>query len=556
MGAVAGGAKVSTTMTRQRSGDGDAVEVLVVGAGPTGLTLAAHLAAHGTRVRIVDRQPDRVHESRALAVQPRTLEVLAGLGVAPALLERGRRAVHLRLHLPRHTISLRLFGLGLADTAYPFLLFVSQAETERVLGDHLARHQVRIERATELIALTPGTEHVTCRLRHPDGRQETVVARYVTGCDGAHSTVRRQAGIGFEGSAYPQTFLLADLEVDGLEPGAAHAWLTGPGLLLCFPLGTPATWRLLTMRPPGDRTAADAPVTLAELEAITASSTTDPLRLRDPVWMTRFRLHLRSASRYQHGRVFLAGDAAHVHSPAGAQGMNTGIQDATNLAWKLALVCQGAATPALLDTYQPERAPVGRRVLRLSDRAFTLATSTNPLLKLARARLLRLAPVALRFAPGRAAAFRTLAQLSIGYRHSPAATDGPGAPRRGPHAGDRLPDAPVVDDRRPTTLHAATAAPGWHLLLCGPADKWPATAAAWRDTDVVAVHHLSRSAAPGVLHDPDGTALRRLGLDPAGRRAAHYLVRPDGHVGYRAGGNDLTGLDAYLTRWLPGATRP
>ncbi|HEX6676130.1 MAG TPA: FAD-dependent monooxygenase [Actinomycetes bacterium] len=537
---------------------GGPVEVLVVGAGPTGLALAAHLRAFGSRLRIVDRQLDRAHESRALAIQPRTMEVLAGLGVTPELLDHGQQAVQLRLHLPHRVISVRLFDLGLADTAYPFLLFLSQAETERVLGDHLAERGVRVERGVELVGLDPAAEQVTSRLRHPDGRQEIVAARYVVGCDGAHSTVRHLANIPFEGADYPQTFLLADLEVDGLEHGAAHTYLTGAGMLFFFPLGTPATWRMLAMRPPGNRPPVEAGVSLAELQAITDDYTSEPLRLRDPVWMTRFRLHLRGATRYQSGRVFLAGDAAHVHSPAGAQGMNTGIQDAVNLAWKLALVGGGVATPELLGTYQVERGPVGRWVLRFTNRAFTVATSTNLLVRLARTQVPRLAPVALRAAPARAAAFRAVSQLAIGYRHSPAASNGHDAPRRGPKAGDRLPDAPLLRDGQPTTLHAATAAPSFHLLLCGPVPSWPApaTSVPERHAGLVAVHHLSREPAPAVLHDPDGTALRRLGLDPAGTRTAHHLVRPDGHVAYRAGGTDLAGLHAYLARWLPGATSP
>jgi 2-polyprenyl-6-methoxyphenol hydroxylase-like FAD-dependent oxidoreductase len=544
-----------TSRQDQPSASNDPIEVLVVGAGPTGLALAAHLVAYGTRVRIIDRQADRVHESRALAIQPRTLEVLAGLGITPALLAHGRQAVQLRLHLPHRVASLRLFDLGLADTAYPFLLFCSQAQTERILGDHLAQRGVTIERQTELVELRPTPQHVGCRLRHPDGRPETLTARYVVGCDGAHSTVRQHAGIGFEGAAYPQTFLLADLEVDGLEPGAAHTYLTGAGMLSFFPLGDPATWRLLAMRPDG-HTPADTEVSLAELQTITTSYTTDPLRLHDPVWMTRFRLHLRRATRYRAGRVFVAGDAAHVHSPAGGQGMNTGIQDATNLAWKLALACGGAGAAELLDTYELERAPVGRRVLRLTDRAFAVATSTNPLLRWGRTRVPRLAPLALRLAPVRGRAFRTLSQLAISYRHSPAAGNGPDAPRRGPRAGDRLPDAPLASGDRLTTLHAATAGPRYHLLLCGPMSAWRTTTAGPdRDAGLVAVHHLTRETVPGALHDPDGTALRRLGLDPAGRHAAHYLIRPDGHIGYRAGGTDLSGLHAYLTRWLPGATQ-
>jgi len=546
-----------TTHHDTTSSGGDPLDVLVVGAGPTGLALAAYLRALGTRFRIIDRQPDRVHESRALAIQPRTLEVLAGLGITQTLVQHGQPTVQLRMHMARRVVSLRLFDLGIADTAYPFLLFLSQAETERILSDHLARHDVAIERRTELIDLTPTNQHVTCQLRH-DGQRETVVARYLVGCDGAHSTVRQQAGIPFAGATYPQTFLLADLEVDGLEPGAAHAYLTEAGVLFFFPLGTPASWRMLTMRPPGgDQTSADAPVTLAHLQAITNAFTTDPLRLRDPVWMTHFRLHHRGATRYQSGRVFLAGDAAHIHSPAGGQGMNTGIQDAANLAWKLALVCRGAAHPALLDTYEPERAPVGRWVLRFTDRAFTIATTRNPLLRQARTQVPRLAPLALRFTAARAAAFRSISQLAISYRHSPAATGGPHAPRRGPHPGDRLPDAPLVSDHQPTTLHAATATPGYHLLLCGPTTAWPAQATTTlpqRYAGLVAVHRLTRDPASADLHDPDGTALRRLGLHPSSHHAAHYLIRPDGHVGYRAGGTDLTGLATYLAHWLPGAS--
>jgi 2-polyprenyl-6-methoxyphenol hydroxylase-like FAD-dependent oxidoreductase len=535
----------------------DVLDVLVVGAGPTGLALAAQLAAFGTRFRIIDRQPDRVHESRALAIQPRTLEVLAGLGVTQTLVDHGQPTVQVRLHSGRRTVAIPLFDLGIDDTAYPFLLFLSQAQTERILIDHLAEHGVMVERPIELVASSQTGSHLTCRLRLPDGGHQTQHVRYLVGCDGAHSTVRQQAGIAFQGGTYPQTFLLADLEVDGLEPGAAHTWLTDAGMLFFFPLGTPATWRMLAMRPPTDPHPADAEVSLPQLQSIVDAYTMGSLRLRDPVWLTQFRLHLRAAARYRSGGVFLAGDAAHVHSPAGAQGMNTGIQDAHNLAWKLALVCRSAAHPGLLDTYQPERAPVGRRVLRFTDRAFHIATSTSLLPRLARTQLApRLAPLALRLPAARAAAFRAIAQLDIGYRHSPATSEGPAAPRRGPRAGDRLPDAPLVRDGQPTTLHAATAAPSYHLLLCGPTTAWPvqATTALQRDTRLLAVHRLTRDQGPSGLHDPDGTTLRRLGLDPAGEQAAHYLIRPDGHIGYRAGGADLTGLHTYLTHWLAAPT--
>jgi hypothetical protein len=271
--------------------------------------------------------------------------------------------------------------------------------------------------------------------------------------------------------------------------------------------------------------------------------------------MTNFRLHHRAATRYRAGRVFLAGDAAHIHSPAGAQGMNTGIQDAVNLAWKLAHTLRGVADPSVLDTYHTERAPVGAMVLRFTDRAFTIATSTNPLIRLARTRIPpALIPLVLKPQTIRGYAFRTVSQLGIRYRGSPLSLDGPRAPRRGPKAGDRLPDASIVHDGQGITLHDATARPGWHLLLCGPASAWPAREPApvdERHADLITVHHLTTRGTPGALQDPDGRAHRRLGL--AAGDTAVYLVRPDGHIGYRSAGHDLTGLRSYLRRWLPAA---
>ena len=386
------------------------LNVLVVGAGPTGLAMAAQLRAFGARFRVVDRQLDRVHESRALAIQPRTLEVLAGLGVTAELVARGNPAVQLRMHLGRRVVSLPLYDRGLDDTAYPFLLFLSQAETERILSGHLAECGVAIERGVELVGLEPEEHRVTSRLAHHDGRPESVAARYVVGCDGAHSAVRELSGIPFVGAPYPQTFLLADLEVDGLERDAAHAYVTEAGILLFFPLRTPASWRMLAMRPRFDHVG--EAIGLARLQAIVDAYGGEGLRLRDPVWMTDFRLHHRGATRYHAGSVFLAGDAAHIHSPAGAQGMNTGIQDAVNLGWKLAMVARGIANPAMLDTYELERAPIGRAILRLTDRAFTIATTDSAIVQFARARLApRLVPLVLRSATLRTAGFRIVSEL-------------------------------------------------------------------------------------------------------------------------------------------------
>jgi 2-polyprenyl-6-methoxyphenol hydroxylase-like FAD-dependent oxidoreductase len=534
-------------------------DIVIVGAGPTGLTLAARLQQFGVSVRIVDRQLDRVHESRALAMQPRTLEVLQAFGIAETMVERGNDAVQLRIHFGERIVGIQLFDLGLEDTAFPFLLFISQAETEAILNEYLAARGVPVERGVELVAFTAGSEEVACTLRRADGGTERVRCRYLVGCDGAHSTVREGAGIPFEGGTYPQTFLLADLEVDGeLERGAAHSFLGSDGILLFFPLGTPASWRIVGMRPTteeaDDRDQATEPLALAELQRICDRFTGGTLRLRDPVWLTHFRVHHRQAARYRSGRVFVAGDAAHVHSPAGAQGMNTGIQDAWNLGWKLALVAQGVADPVLLDTYESERLHVGRFVLRFTDRVSSIATADSAFVRLMRTEIVpRLLPLLVRIRKGRAFGFRTLSQLAIRYRNSPAVQESPGAPRTGPRAGDRLPDARIVRDGQESWLHQALTAPAFHLLVCGPASGWTddrVAALRERHGALVAVHRLTRDAqaAPGILLDPSGEALARLGVV----EAAQYLVRPDGHIGYRSRGTDTLGAERYLARWLRG----
>jgi 2-polyprenyl-6-methoxyphenol hydroxylase-like FAD-dependent oxidoreductase len=457
-------------------------------------------------------------------------------------------------------VELPLFDIGADDTAYPFLLFLSQAETETVLDDHLAGNGLAVDRGQELLDLDVRSDQVVCTTVARDGRTETIEADYVVGCDGARSAVRHHAGIAFSGSAYPQTFALADLDATDLDPGAAHTYISDAGMLFFFPLVRPAAWRMLAMRPSHDTpsTPQRGSPTLDELQTLADRSTAGTIRLRDPVWSTWFRIHLRHASAYRAGRVFLAGDAAHVHSPAGAQGMNTGIQDAGNLGWKLALVADGTARSALLDSYQTERMPIDRDVLRLTDRAFRIATSTNPAIGFARRRLAPgLLALAARSQRARASGMRRLGQLAVTYRDSPAVRDGTPPLRRGPRAGDRLPDATPRFDGTTLTLHDALAAPGHHLIVTGPPASWPQRHVASiteRYRPAVHVHRLTREAVAGCLHDPDGEAHRRLGIGE--HDAAHHLIRPDGHIAHRAAGTSLSSLHAYMADWLPGATNP
>lgn len=534
------------------------LDVLVVGAGPTGLSLAAQLRRAGVRFRVVDALPGRHHESRALAVQARSLELLDAIGLAEPLVARGRQALRVQLHVdPTADTVIPLTRVGRDDTRFPFVLFVSQAETEDALVAWLDAHAVAIERGVTVSDAADEGDSVQCTLTGRDGTTEAVRARYVVGCDGAHSTIRHAARLSFDGDAYPQRFMLADVEIDGaLTPDTVHAFPGIGGALLVLPLGTPRTWRLIAIDPRApDSSAAPtiSPLALDELQAFVDRLADRPLRLRDAAWITRFRLHHRQAERYRRGRLFLAGDAAHIHSPAGGQGMNTGIQDAWNLGWKLGLVCRGLLPDAWLDTYHDERWPVGRFLLRFTDRLFTVATravAAGPTAARLRNLSLRwLVPAAAATPRLRRRAFDTVSQLRIRYRDSGAVREGRPALASGPRAGDRLPDHLVTVAGEETSLQRLVAAQTFHVLWCGAA---PLPAAL--DTLVAgrpaSVHHVFADAGT------DAVARLALGLD-AGRAnaTAIYVVRPDGHVAYRCAGTGLADLTAYLDEWLPRAPR-
>ena len=537
------------------------VDVLIVGAGPTGLALAAQLVSFGTSFRIIDREMNRSEHSRALALQPRTLEALRPFGISTALAAAGRPARKMHLHLPDQTIPVDLADAGIEDSEFQHLLFLSQAETERALLSYLAGRGVRVERGVELHDLERLDSHdpfagMEAKIQRMDRGIERVRARYVVGADGAHSTVRAKAGMDWRGGGYPGTFVLADLEADGVEPGIVHSYLNEDGFMLLFPLGSPASWRLIGMKEKTDT----AEATLDSLQSIADRFTGGTVTLSDAKWISTFKLSHQMAEYFQDGSVFLAGDAAHVHSPVAAQGMNTGIQDALNLGWKLSLGARGLASDDLVDSYDAERRPVDQSVLQFTDRIFRLASSKNGLLKLPRTKILpALAPKASGSKALRHRLFRTVSQLDTQYRGSDVVDTGasrlPAFLTAGPKAGDRLPDAVVLDHGRELRLHDILSTPGFHVLLCGPG--WPADAqlrlhnALERLSPWVSVRRLnvgSRLAAenPNEVQDVSGLAFERLGLSV--RRPELLVVRPDGHIGFRSEGIDTTAAVDYLNR--------
>jgi 2-polyprenyl-6-methoxyphenol hydroxylase-like FAD-dependent oxidoreductase len=509
-------------------------DVLVVGAGPTGLTAALAAHAHGARVRIVDRRHERVQQLRAMMLHARALECLRPLGVADTLLDRADTAPEARIHLGGRVLPVGLGHVDLTDTAFPHLSLVRQAAIEEVLWDALRARGVDVEWGAEFLGLHGGSADdavVTAQLRTTGGAAEHHRCRFVAGCDGQSSTVRRLVGADWRGAPYRVEAVLADVELGTpLEPGVLHVAVGGPGLAFLFALGEGATWRMLATRRadlgPNARFGQFGESVPPEevrrlLQESRLGATIDEVR-----WSARVPLQHRVAKPFRRGALFLAGDAAHAHSPAGGQGMNNGILDAVNLGWKLGLASTGEAHEPLLESYDQERRRAAREVLALTHVIFFGEASPNPAARFVRSAVLPIAapliPPLLRRRRLTAAAVRLLAQPYVRYGHSSISQDGAPRATRWPHPGHRLPDAPVTVDGRRGRLHELTAAPGIHVLL-EPDARWEA----------------------GMLdgRSPDGRVhVHRLVGHP-GR--AVVAVRPDGYVGFRCGE-----ADGRLGDWL------
>ncbi|HET7666851.1 MAG TPA: FAD-dependent monooxygenase [Mycobacterium sp.] len=540
--------------------------VLVVGAGPTGLMVANELARHGLRPRIIDRGSAPATTSRALVVQPRTLEIFDDLGVVEQAIAAGAPASSLTITFATKAVGLDFAGQLTGPqnyTAYPAPRTLSQHDTERILTELLNRQGVEIDRGRALTDLTQDGESAIVSLRAEDGSTETVRCRWVIGCDGAHSAVRKAVGIPFAGSTYRDEFIMADAELDWRLPhGGLYAFPSPAGIFAAFSMPGENRYRIFGSFPPGpDGQGAEySEPTHTEFQAMVEERVPFPAKVVKEYWVTRYRVHSRSVPRYREGRVFLVGDAAHVHSPAGAQGMNTGIQDAYNLAWKLALVERGIAGEELLDSYQAERHPIGVQLLKTTDRLFAVFGGQNPLARFARGRV---APVVV----GHVITSRwlrrrfigLLAQLRLRYPNSPLnAEDGTGW-RDAPAPGERAREADVVVDGRPRRLHEVFR--GTHhtvLLFTGLDDE------ARPAVELCRIAERLEQAYPGLVTARVVTAERfadhaaALG-DPT--RAAHhqygvimpsaFVIRPDKYVGYRGRPVDADRLMADLARRLP-----
>lgn len=499
-------------------------DVLIVGAGPTGLVLALWLTRMGVRVKIIDTTREPGTTSRALAVQARTLELYSQLGLADAVIERGRKMAAANLWVGGKQVASFVFGdMGAGISPFPYALIFPQDEHERLLINRLAQAGVEVERETELVSFEEAPDRVLALLKRPDGAQETCKAAYIAGCDGAHSTVRGELKIGFPGGDYAHLFYVADVEAAGpVMNSELHVALDTSDFLAVFPLKGEKRARLIgTVREEAER----------ENEKLSWSDVSKGVidRMRIDVervnWFSTYHVHHRVADQFRKGHAFLIGDAAHIHSPVGGQGMNTGIGDAVNLAWKLAAVLQGRAHESLLDSYEPERIAFARRLVATTDQAFTGVTSPGAFARRVRLDIVPLLiPLLFKLAMGRRFMFRTISQTAVNYRGS-SLSEG----RAGPvHGGDRLPWVKMDLNGADTDNFGPLTSLDWQVHVYGDAAR-----------EIQAVCDARKLPLHVFPWRPE---MSRVGL----RRKALYLVRPDGYVGLLDPEGGARALTSYL----------
>lgn len=513
-------------------------QILIVGAGPTGLMLANQLGRRGIRATVIDRHHGPAEQTRAMAVHARTLEIFAHLGVVDRALALGRRGNGANMWTGgRRAARIPFEDMGRGLSRYPFVLMLGQDDTERILGARLRDWGMDVQWNTELVALDQQADRVTATIRRPNGTHEQIVADYVAGCDGGKSSVREMNGIGFPGEPYDHVFFVADTEATGpMVPDELNGYLWRDGFTLLFPMAGTNRWRVIGILPEALRGRPD--VSFDDVVPSLRREGGEQLMFHRCDWFSTYRIHHRCTERFRDRRCFLLGDAAHVHSPMGGQGMNTGLQDAYNLAWKLALVVHGRAGDALLDTYEAERQPVAHRLLETTDRAFRYVVSSSWIAGVIRTRIAaKVASLAMGRARVRRAAFHVLSQIGISYPTSPLSRTLDGAPAGGPRAGARFPWLQV---RLPThgetrDLFAALDDTRFTVLVVGQPTP---------DAGALGLDDLVRVLT--IPADGDNAAALAAARVPA---PSFYLLRPDGHIGLAGGRFDA----AAVRRWFADA---
>jgi 2-polyprenyl-6-methoxyphenol hydroxylase-like FAD-dependent oxidoreductase len=523
--------------------------ILIVGAGTTGLAMACELARHGAPVRIIDKQSGINPHCRACSVHARTLEIFHDFGIVDEILVQGHKV----LGMSQYANGERLMHSsgGEIDSPYPYTVNLEQCKTESALERLLRTYAIEVERETELVAISGRPDAVVATIRRGNSSEEVVEPPWLIGCDGAHSRVRHLNHTHFPGKEDPHQYCLADVLMESaLARDEIHSFMGDRGLLFFFPLPN-GRW-LFAADLPTQHDAVKEQPSLQDVRAIASERGPAGIRISDPRWLAYFRINYRAARHYRHERIFLAGDGVHIHSPMGGQGMNTGIQDAYNLAWKLALVHRGRAPEGLLDSYEKERRPVAEDVLTttkmLTDRFEAFSHLSPEQRQQLYINIVVPPEVAKRMA-------RHLEQLDLNYTKSPICHQHEGSHfgktrfTAGPRPGEEAPDAkPLLHDDRPTTLFELLRGPKHTLLLFPGADhedkSWHRLAELAQSVesgleDLINIYFVAIAAGSvpsnpkfhaGLILDPERSLHYRYGAETE----CMYLIRPDGYVGYRS----------------------